>query len=128
MPLLLDTHVFLWFVEGHSQLSENARSRIEDTTNDLFLSMCSLWEMAIKVSLGKLVLPKPVGEFIQEQLDFSAIALLDIRPPHVFAVADLPFHHRDPFDRLLGAQCLCEGMTLVSSDEIFDRYPIDRTW
>ena len=128
MNYLLDTSTFLWFIEGHGRLSPQACRIMESEEHDLNLSVASLWEMAIKTSLGKLELPKPIDIFIQQQLALTAVTLLDIHPVHAFTVVDLPFHHRDPFDRLLAAQCLCENLTLIGPDEVFDRYGISRTW
>ena len=128
MRLLLDTHSFLWFVGGSPQLSVDARTLIEDTTNDMFLSVGSLWEMAIKISLGKLHIAQPFDRFILQQLGLNSIELLDITVAHAAAVTSLPFHHRDPFDRLLIAQAQVEHMPIVGNDAAFDAYGITRLW
>jgi PIN domain nuclease of toxin-antitoxin system len=128
MKLLLDTHAFLWFIEGHSRLSPRARALIEDEANEVFLSVASLWEIAIKVSLGKLHLLQPFEILIPQQLRLNAIALLDILPDHAAGVIALPFHHRDPFDRLLIAQAQVEQMLIVGDDSAFDAYQITRLW
>jgi PIN domain nuclease of toxin-antitoxin system len=128
MRLLLDTHAFLWFMEGSARLSKSAKDHIEDQSHDLLLSIASLWEMAVKISLGKLDVPRPFAEFMQSHLALSSIGLLEINPQHTYAVPDLPFHHRDPFDRLLVAQCLSEGLTLISSDGVFEKYGVERVW
>jgi len=128
MNLLLDTHSFLWFIEGSPHLSQTARTLIEDPTHQPFLSIATLWEMAIKISLGKLEIKQPFEPFISEQLHLNGIELLDIRLPHLASVVTLPFHHRDPFDRLLIAQAQVEQMSLVSSDSAFDVYSITRLW
>ena len=128
MRLLLDTHVFLWFIEGSGRLSKSAKDHIEDQSHDLLLSVASLWEMAVKISLGKLGVPQPFAEFMQSHLALSSIGLFEISPQHTYAVADLPFHHRDPFDRLLAAQCLSEGLTFISSDGVFEEYGVERVW
>ncbi|HEX3595306.1 MAG TPA: type II toxin-antitoxin system VapC family toxin [Polyangiaceae bacterium] len=104
MNLLLDTHAFLWFMEGSERLSQRARSEIESTTGRLFLSAASAWEMAIKASLGKLQLAKPLGELLAPLLADAGIELLAIEVADIARVASLPFHHRDPFDRLLAAR------------------------
>jgi PIN domain nuclease of toxin-antitoxin system len=101
MPVLLDTHSFPWFVEGSPQLSVRARTTIEDVTNDRYLSVASVWEIAIKVRLGKLSFTAPVHDYLLEHLDRSVTNLLGIRFLHATSVAELPLHHRDPFDRLL---------------------------
>ncbi len=128
MKLLLDTHSFLWFIGGDARLSPTARRLIEDVTNDVFLSVASLWEMAIKISLGRLQLAEPFETFIPQQLSLNRIGLLGITISHTAKVATLPFHHRDPFDRLLAAQAQVEQMPLASSDPAFDAYGITRLW
>jgi len=126
--LLLDTHSFIWFVEDNPSLSSHARTLIEEPTNDVFLSIASVWEMAIKVSLGKLDLSQSFDLFIPNQLLLNDITLLDIAVSHTLRVATLPFQHRDPFDRLLVAQSLVEGMPFISIDSIFDAYGVNRLW
>jgi PIN domain nuclease of toxin-antitoxin system len=128
MKLLLDTHAFLWFVMGSANLSGNARAFIEDISNENLLSIASLWEMAIKVSLGKLTLSAPFDQLIPEQLNLNGIGLLHIEIDHVSLLATLPFHHRDPFDRLLIAQAISEKIPVVSIDSAFDAYGITRLW
>ena len=128
MKLLLDTHAFLWFVMGSANLSGKARALIEDPSNDSLLSMASLWEMAIKVSLGKLTLSAPFDDLIPEQLIKNGIESLNIKIAHVSLLATLPFHHRDPFDRMLIAQAITEKMPVVSIDAAFDTYGITRLW
>ena len=126
MKLLLDTHIFLWFIMGSSTLSTHARDLIEDGANEKFLSVVSLWEIAIKYSLGKLSLSAPFDELIPQQLSLNGFELLNIKIDHATMVATLPFHHRDPFDRLLIAQAAVEKMPIVSVDAVFDAYPITR--
>ena len=128
MNLLLDTHAFLWFMEGSQKLSDRARSEIEAAEGRRTLGVASLWEMAIKASLGKLTLAKPLGELIPAVLADSGIELVPIEIGDVARVATLPFHHRDPFDRLLAAQALERGFAIVSVDEIFDSYAVQRVW
>ena len=128
MRLLLDTHACLWFVGGDERLSTRARQMIEDTHNQPVLSTASLWEMAIKISLGKLTLDPPFATFIPQHLRLNGIQLLSIDFRHTVRVAELPFHHRDPFDRLLVAQALTEDMPLLSGDPIFDAYGVIRRW
>jgi PIN domain nuclease of toxin-antitoxin system len=126
--LLLDTHSFIWFVEDNPSLSSHARALIEEPTNDVFLSIASVWEMAIKVSLGKVDLSQSFDLFIPNQLLLNDITLLDITVSHTLRVVTLPFHHRDPFDRLLIAQSQVEGMPFISVDSIFDAYGVNRLW
>ncbi len=128
MRLLLDTHSFLWFISGSDRISETARGLIEDSDNQPLLSMASLWEMAIKVSIGRLDLAHPFEELIPEQMILNGIGILDIRMEHVAGVVQLPFHHRDPFDRLLIAQAQVEAVPIVGADEAFDAYAITRMW
>ena len=128
MNLLLDTHTFLWFIAGDSSLSETARSAIEDENNNRYLSVASLWEIAIKVSIDKLELSEPFETLILEQLAENGIELLDISVEHTALIASMPFHHRDPFDRLIAAQAKVEQMTLISADEVFDEYEVNRLW
>jgi PIN domain nuclease of toxin-antitoxin system len=128
MKLLLDTHAFLWFIMGSPNLSANARSLIEDVANEKFLSVASLWETAIKLSIGRLALSAPFDVLIPQQLSLNGIELLNIKIDHTAIVALLPLHHRDPFDRLLIAQAIVEKMAVVSIDAAFNAYPITRLW
>jgi PIN domain nuclease of toxin-antitoxin system len=128
MRLLLDTHTFLWFVWASPQLASSVRSLIEDTANQKFVSVAGLWELAVKVSIGKLTLAKPLDEFLVEHLEGNAFEMLSIERSHVAYVSTLPFHHRDPFDRMLVAQSLIETIPLLSADPIFDSYGITRLW
>ena len=128
MNLLLDTHAFLWFMEGNERISQRARAKIEAADGVRASSVASAWEMAIKSSLGKLDLAKPLGELLPPLLADAGIELLPIEIPDLARVATLPFHHRDPFDRLLAAQALERGFTIVSVDEAFDAYGVARVW
>jgi PIN domain nuclease of toxin-antitoxin system len=127
MRVLLDTHTFLWWVDDDARLSARARQAVVDAS-DAFLSLASCWELAIKVSLGKLQLPKPVDKFIPEQLAANDFSLLHIDLPDVARVGTLPFHHRDPFDRLLAAQALNDDLAIVTSDAVFRKYGLRRVW
>ena len=128
MRFLLDTHTFLWFAGGNPRLDDYARQLIENPEIGRLLSIASLWEMAIKVSLGRLYLGLPFEDLIPEQMRLNGIQLLGIELEHVTPVTTLPFHHRDPFDRLLVAQAMVEQMPIVSADPAFDAYPIERLW
>jgi PIN domain nuclease of toxin-antitoxin system len=125
---LLDTHSFLWFVGGDARLSASARQVIEDLGNEIFISTASLWEIAIKVNLGKLDLGAPYEQFIPAELQRQKIAVFPIEVSHLSEVAKLPLHHRDPFDRLIIAQALTEGMPIISVDEVLDDYGVQRIW
>ena len=128
MRLLLDTHAFLWFIMGSANLSVNARALIENPANERLLSVASLWEIAIKTSLGKLALSSPFGDLIPEQLSLNGIDLLQIKVDYLSTLTALPFHHRDPFDRLIIAQSLVEKIPVVSIDGAFDTYGVTRLW
>lgn len=128
MRLLLDTSTFLWFIEGHTALSTTARKVIEDPENDVLLSVASLWEVAIKISIGKLSLGQPFGELIPEQIVAMGIRVMDIRLQHLTRVTNLPWHHRDPFDRLIVAQAITEDLPVVGRDGALDAYGIQRIW
>jgi PIN domain nuclease of toxin-antitoxin system len=128
VKVLLDTHTFLWFIDDSPQLSTTARTLIEDGNNEVFLSVGSLWEMAIKIGLGKLSLGQPFETLMPAQLALNNIELLNITVDHTAKVITLPFHHRDPFDRLLVAQALVETIPLVGVDAVFDAYGIRRLW
>lgn len=128
MRLLLDTHVFLWWVEDAPALSRKARAAIANPENQCLLSLASSWEMAIKLSLGKLKLPDAIERFIPEQLAVNGFSQLPIDFRHVTRVAALAFHHRDPFDRLLVAQALEEKLPVITSDPRFAKYGVKRIW
>ena len=128
MRLLLDTHVFLWALMDDPKLSRIAREAFLHPANDLLLSVASTWEIAIKASLGKLDMPKPLGRFLRQQLERNTISLLPIELNHAVRVATLPFHHRDPFDRLLLAQSLEEQLPILSADTALDAYEVQRLW
>lgn len=127
MKLLLDTHSFLWFIEDNPRLSTKAKTLLESDT-DLLISAASLWEIAVKVSIGKLSLTQPFELFIPNQLASNAIEVLPIAVEHLALLSTLPFHHRDPFDRLVIAQALIEQMPVVGTDNQFDSYGVKRLW
>ena len=124
MKLLLDTHIFLWWITDDSRLSTTIRALLSDQTNDLFLSAATGIEIAIKASLGKLILPEQPATYIEQQLNINTIHALPIEMRHAVQVYTLPFHHRDPFDRLLIAQCQVEGLILLTADDKMKRYDI----
>jgi len=126
--LLLDTHAFLWWVDDAPELSATARRAIGDVSNECCLSVASCWEMAIKASLGKLRLAKTVERFVSEQVTANGFTLLNIELRHTAKVEKLPFHHRDPFDRLLIAQAMMEKLSIVSADSIFSDYGVKVIW
>ena len=128
MRYLLDTNALLWFLAGDAKLSGRARGLIENPNNEKLLSIVSLWEIAIKVRLGKLELDKPFEQVFPETLDFNCIQILDITVDSLIKLTTLPFHHRDPFDRLIIAQGFVEGLPIITVDTIFDAYSINREW
>ncbi|MEZ4862655.1 MAG: type II toxin-antitoxin system VapC family toxin [Caldilineaceae bacterium] len=128
MHIIVDTHSFLWFLSGSAELSNDARQIIADTNNQVSVSVAALWEIAIKVNIGKLELTRPFHEFIPEQLAVTKIEILPITLEHLAIVANLPLHHRDPFDRLLIAQAIAESLPIVSKDSIFPQYGINLIW
>jgi len=128
MTLLLDTHSFLWFWWDDPQLSETAKQAICDATNRKLISTVSCWEIAIKVSLKKLDLGAPYRGFIHEHMVRNNFELLQITDEHLAMLVALPFHHKDPFDRLLIAQALYEQIPLVSVDPQLDAYSVTRIW
>jgi len=128
MKLLLDTHTLLWFIAGSASLSAYARTLIEDASNEKFVSIVSIWETAIKVSIGKISLSAPFDVLFPHQLQINGFELLPVKVEHTSVITTLPFHHRDPFDRLLIAQAIEEKIALVSVDEVFDDYGVTRLW
>ena len=128
MTVLLDTHAFLWFVLGDANLPLQARLVIEDSANLVLLSPASYWEIAIKVSAGKYRLNRPYEEFWRKGMQENPIGLLPVELRHTTKLLSLPFHHKDPFDRLLVAQALAEQIPLISGDPTLDAYGIQRVW
>ncbi|MGK7893312.1 MAG: type II toxin-antitoxin system VapC family toxin [Xenococcus sp. (in: cyanobacteria)] len=124
MKLLLDTHTFLWFVNDNPRLSDHLKDLIEDENNVSYLSVASLWEMSIKYNLGKLTLTPDYEEFVEEEIVKSRINLLNIELEHFKINATLPFHHRDPFDRLIIAQSMAEELPIITVDSAFAQYPV----
>ncbi len=128
MKLLLDTHALLWFVWDHANLSENARNLMNDPDNDLLLSTGTIWEIAIKVGLNKLTLAEPYEDFMNRAIADNDLTVLETSVRHAAVLTTLPFHRRDPFDRMIIAQAIAEGIAIVSSDAAFDAYPVTRLW
>jgi PIN domain nuclease of toxin-antitoxin system len=128
MRLLLDTHTLLWFIANDPQLSVPARRNIEDAAHEKFVSAANLWEITVKLSLGKLKLPRPFAEVFPQQLEVNGFELLPISCAHLNQNVTLPFHHRDPFDRLLIAQALADDLTIVTRDLEFSKYSVKILW
>jgi PIN domain nuclease of toxin-antitoxin system len=128
MRLLLDTHALLWFALDHPNLSAAAQSLILDPANEKLISPATYWEIAIKFSRGKLDFSQPYAEFMADAIDGNGFGILPVLVPHTTVVSTLPFHHRDPFDRLLVAQALAENVPIVSADTALDPYGVRRLW
>lgn len=128
MRLLLDTHTLLWFFMGNPKLSNKARLLIEENQNQKLISVASVWEMSIKQSQNKLTLENTSADYIDEKIQVADFELLSINLRHLRLLSTLPFHHRDPFDRLLIAQAIQENIPVLSKDIAFDAYPVQRIW
>ena len=128
MKVLLDTHVFLWWITDDPRLSPLAREIIADGTNRIYFSAASGWEIAIKAKLGRLKLPGNPERFVPEQLKLNAIEALPVQLSHALHVHKLPDHHRDPFDRLLIAQAQLEKMPILTADPQISRYSVEVIW
>jgi PIN domain nuclease of toxin-antitoxin system len=128
MQLLLDTHSFIWWSINSEKLSVTGQDLLFDRNNRLFLSVASVWEMQIKLQLGKLQLNPSLQELIKNQITINNLEILSIDLAHIWTLATLIHYHKDPFDRLLISQSITEIMPILSIDEIFDRYPVQRIW
>jgi PIN domain nuclease of toxin-antitoxin system len=127
VKVLLDTHALLWFQSGDRRLSRAARAAIEDEDAELLLSAATVWEMAIKSSLGRLRLADPLDSYVQQKLR-QGYVMLPVSWEHASRVERLPWHHRDPFDRLLSAQALVERCPVVSRDRVLRKYGVEVIW
>ncbi|MGI0480016.1 type II toxin-antitoxin system VapC family toxin [Geminocystis sp. CENA526] len=128
MNYLLDTHALIWFFSGDVKLSDKVRLLMENEEETKFISLVSIWEMGIKQSKGKLTLALPLEEYIEEKLTLKDYKLLPINLQQISTVTRLPFHHNDPFDRLLIAQSIVEKMPIISKDTAFTSYDIQIIW
>ena len=126
MTLLLDTHIWLWFVRGDSALPRAFDEAIREPQNAVVLSVVSAWEVQIKTAIGKLHVGRPVDEFLDDAV--LRFDMLDVSMRHIRALGALPLHHRDPFDRLIVAQALVEKVPIVGRDQSFDNYGVQRIW
>lgn len=124
MNLLLDTQALLWWKAGNRKLGRRARRAIETGAGTVRVSAASAWEIAIKTRTGRLTLAEPLDTWLPDQLERDGFLMLNVTVPHAVAVAFLPDHHHDPFDRMLVAQARAEGLTLVTSDAVFDAYGV----
>jgi PIN domain nuclease of toxin-antitoxin system len=128
VKLLLDTQCWLWWFAQPERLNEEAIAHIADENNELWLSVASIWEIGIKVAIGKLPLPDPLDSYISSRIAQLGMRSLEITASHALQAAALPLHHRDPFDRMLIAQAQIEEMMLVSADLMFNKYDISLLW
>jgi PIN domain nuclease of toxin-antitoxin system len=126
MKVLLDTHTFLWGLSEADKLSAAARRAI--ASSETFWSIASIWEALIKTQVGKLPLPVPAGPYLISKMTANGVSVLSIQLEHVLRVEQLPMHHRDPFDRMLIAQAMEEGLPIITADPLFSRYPVEVIW
>jgi len=128
MKLLLDTHVFIWWSGEPDKLSEKVLDACENRANRLILSIVSIWEMQIKMQLGKLKLKRSLKDLVENQQNINDLQILPVLPNHIFMLDNLPMHHSDPFDRLLISQAIEENLALVSKDQAFTDYAVKLFW
>jgi PIN domain nuclease of toxin-antitoxin system len=126
--LLLDTNAFLWFLLDDPKLRVTARSLIADPNNEIGVSPATYWEIAIKIALREYALPEPFEVSMDREITINDFHILHSELKHIAILTTMPFHHRDPFDRLLIAQATIEQIPIVSNDTAFDPYPVTRLW
>lgn len=126
MRVLVDSHSLIWYVDQPQQLSPAALAALVDPANDLLLSAATIWEISIKVGLGKLTLSGPFGAWMSRAVAGLALTILPITVTYADAQAALPWHHRDPFDRLIVAQALTDHTPIISADPVLDQYGVSR--
>ncbi|MCH8317096.1 MAG: type II toxin-antitoxin system VapC family toxin [Bacteroidetes bacterium] len=127
MNYLLDTHTLIWFLEDNPKISKKADNIIKDKNNSIDVSVASFWEMAIKLSIGKLKLPEPLPIIIQKTKGID-IEILQLHTDYILKIENLPFHHKDPFDRIIITTAITEQLSIISIDEKFDKYEVKRIW
>ena len=128
MKYLLDTHALLWITTDDPKLSKKAKNIYLDAENEILLSIASIWELAIKSSIGKITFQKDLDDFVDVHIKGNNIEILKIELPHVLRIEKLPFHHRDPFDRLIIAQAIEDNLKILGSDNTYDKYKVKRIW
>ena len=128
MKYLLDTHALLWITTDDPKLSKKAKNIYLDAENEILLSIASIWELAIKSSIGKITFQKDLDDFVDVHIKGNNIEILKIELPHVLRIEKLPFHHRDPFDRLIIAQAIEDNLKILGADNTFDKYKVKRIW
>ena len=127
MNYLLDTHTLLWWSTEIESLSSSAQEIIEDESNAIFFSVASIWEIQIKVQLGKLKIPEPLGSLVAKQRE-NGLLILSIAPQHIYAIDNLPYRHKDPFDRMLIAQANEEDLVIITKDSKVVQYDVETLW
>ena len=128
MNILLDSHTLIWFSQNSPQLSSSAIEILEDRNNLLFLSLVSVWEIQIKVQLGKLNLDISLSEIVKDQTKINDVQILPMKLSHIWTLDTLPYYHKDPFDRLLISQAITENLIILGVDSVFDAYPVQKIW
>ncbi|MBM4176371.1 MAG: type II toxin-antitoxin system VapC family toxin [Ignavibacteria bacterium] len=128
MKYLLDTHTFLWFVGGIEKISLKVTELIINSNNQKFISIASIWELSIKISLKKIEIEESLIDFVKSECEKNGFDLLNINLDHLNRLCNLPFHHKDPFDRLIISQALTENIPIISSDEVFEKYKVKMIW
>ena len=128
MNLLADTHAFIWSFSDTKKLSPIAAAEFKNPANQIFLSVASVWEMQIKIKLGQMVFADTLENIINEQQSVNSIQILPVQLAHALYLEKLPYHHKDPFDRLLISQAIVENLTLVSTDRAISLYPVKLLW
>ena len=128
MRLLIDSHVFVWMRQEPHRISVEAISEMQLTSTRLFLSTATLWELQIKIDIGKFKFGDPLNTVIDDEFRSNDIELLGIQPQHIFNLSKLPKHHGDPFDRMLISQAMVEDMTIVTADRAFTDYDVKILW
>ena len=128
MKLLLDTHAFVWWDSAPEKLSNHAHELLLDSTNELFLSVASLWEIQVKSMLGKITLAEPLPQLVATQQELNGLKLIPVLPNHVYNLEGLPAIHKDPFDRLIVAQACVEECHLLTQDPRMNKYPVHVEW
>ncbi|WP_419547107.1 type II toxin-antitoxin system VapC family toxin [Microcystis sp.] len=128
MNILLDSHTLIWFSQNSPQLSSSAIEILEDRNNLLFLSLVRVWEIQIKVQLGKLNLDISLSEIVKDQTKINDVQILPLKLSHIWTLDTLPYYHKDPFDRLLISQAITENLIILGVDPVFDSYPVQKIW
>ncbi|CAO5007265.1 PIN domain-containing protein [Microcystis aeruginosa] len=130
MNILLDSHTLIWFSQNSPQLSSSAIEILENRNNLLFLSLVSVWEIQIKVQLGKLNLDISLSEIVKDQTKINDVQILPMKLSHIWTLDTLPYYHKDPFDRLLISQAITENLIILGVDSVFvfDAYPVQKIW